>query len=203
MLYYFKWNVKKINIYPFGGVITLNEDIDKPLLSEFIINLSGPLFQEILFVFILILHKYNFITLYNYNLFKHYNFSILVFNLLPIIPLDGYKLFNIILNKFFNFRISYMINIIISIIFLIIFLLIFRQDSSYYFIIIYLIYQLIDNYKNRHYVYNRFILEKKLKKSSYIKYKKIDNIKKMYRNKKNLIKDNGSYITEYRYTNKK
>ena len=57
--------------------------------------------------------------------------------------------------------------------------------------------------KNRYYIYNRFILEKKLKKSSYIKFKKVDNIKKMYRNKRNLIKDDYGYITEYRYINKK
>ena len=46
-------------------------------------------------------------------------------------------------------------------------------------------------------------LEKKLKRSEYKKYKKVDNIKKMYRNKKNLIKLDGSYITEYKYINKK
>ena len=203
MIYYYKWNIKEINIYPFGGVIVLNEEIDKPLLDEFLITVLGPIFQEILFIIIFLLHKYYIVDQYIYNLFFYYNFTILFFNLLPIIPLDGYKLFNIILNKIFNFRLSYIINLFISFIFIFLFIFLFKNDFSYYFIIIYLIYQLIYNYKNRYYIYNRFLLEKKLKKSTYIKYKKVDNIKKMYRNKRNLIKNNGSYVTEYKFINKK
>ena len=202
MLYLYKWNVRKINIYPFGGIISLDDDLDKNLNEELIVSISGPLLQEILFLIIFILYKKNIINEYIFNIFKNYNIAILIFNLLPIIPLDGSKIINVLLNKLFNFRISYMINIVISIIFLFIFILIFKNDTSYYLIISFLIYQIIYYYKNRHYIYNRFILEKKLKKSHYIKYKKIDSIKKMYRNKKNLIKDN-YYKTEYNYINKK
>ena len=202
-LYKYKWNINKINIYPFGGITKLDEKIDKPLNEEFIITLLGPIFQELLFVFIMILYKYNIMNNYYYNLFKNYNISILIFNLLPIIPLDGSKIINIFLNKFFNFRMSYILNIIISIIFLTIFFFFFKSDSSYYLIIVFLIYQIIFYFKNRYIIFNRFILEKRLNKSNYIKYKKINSIKKMYRNKKNLIKDDIGYITEYKYINKK
>ena len=201
-IYKYKWNISKIDIYPFGGVIKLDDKIDKPLKEELIITLMGPLFQELLFIIIFILNKSNIINNYIYNLFCSYNFTILIFNLLPILPLDGSKIFNIILNKFFNFRVSYIINVVTSIIFLFIFGFIFKSDSSYYLIIIFLIYEIIYYYKNRYIIFNRFILEKRLNKSSYIKYKKVNNIKKMYRNKRNLINDNGSYITEYKYINK-
>lgn len=202
-LYLYKWNIKKIIIYPFGGIIILDEKIDKSLKEEFIITIMGPIFQEILYILIVILYKYNYIDNYYFKLFSEYNLSILIFNLLPIIPLDGSKLFNVILNKFLNFRLSYNINISISFIFLILFFIIFRNDSSYYIIIFYLIGQLIYYFKNRYIIFNKFILEKKLRKSEYIKYKKVKNIKDMHRNKRNLINDNGTYITEYRYTNKK
>ena len=33
-LYKYKWNIKEIKIYPFGGVCTLDEKIDKPLKEE-------------------------------------------------------------------------------------------------------------------------------------------------------------------------
>ena len=202
MLYKYKWNISKINIYPFGGVITLNEDIDKDLNEELIISISGPLFQEILFLLVFILFKNNIIDEHIFNLFSDYNITILIFNLLPIVPLDGSKIINVILNKIFNFRMSYIINLVISIIFLFIFIYIFKNDTSYYLIISFLIYQIIYCFKNRHFIYNRFILEKRLKKSNYIKYKKINNIKNMYRNKKNLIRDT-YYKTEYSYINKK
>ena len=202
-LYKYNWNIKKINIYPFGGIIKLDEKIDKPLNEELIITLMGPIMQELLFILIIVLYKHGILNKYYYEIFKNYNIPILIFNLLPIIPLDGFKILNIILNRFFNFRLSYNINIIISIIFIIVFTLVFKNDSSYYLIIIFLIYEVIFHFKNRYIIFNRFILEKKLKKSNYIKYKKINNIKKMYRNKKNLIKDDIGYITEYKYINKK
>lgn len=202
MLSKYNWKVIEINIYPFGGVTKLDEKIDKPLKEELLVSLMGPIFQELLFLFIFVLYKNNFLNTYIYNVFKDYNITILIFNLLPIIPLDGSKILNIILNKIFNFRLSYILNIIISILFLSLFIYVFKNDSSYYLLIVFLIYQILYYYKNRYIIYNRFILEKKLNKSKYIKYKKVNNIKKMYRNKRNLIKDD-YYKTEYNYINKK
>lgn len=199
---YYKWNVKKIDIYPFGGITILDDLIDKPLKEEMIITLMGPIFQEILFIIIFYLYKSYLISDYIYDLFKNYNFSILLFNLLSIIPLDGAKILNIILNKFFNFRISYNINLIISIVTLILFISIYKLDSSYYVIIIFLIFQIIYNIKTRSIVFNKFLLEKRIYKNSYTKIKKIKNIKKMYRNKKHLIKNKNIYVTENMYLNK-
>ena len=203
VLKHYNWNITKIEIYPFGGITHIDDDIDKPLKEEFIITIMGPIFQEILFILIFFIYKLNIINLNTYELFKNYNFMILIFNLLPILPLDGSKILNTLLNKFLNFRLSYNLNIYISILFLLLFIYIFKNDTSYYIITIFLIYQIINYFKNKYYIFNRFLLEKKLRKSSYIKYKKIDNYKKMFRNKRNLIKFNNSYITEYKYTNKK
>lgn len=198
-LYKYKWNIKEIKIYPFGGVCTLDEKIDKPLKEEFIISIMGLIFQELLFLIVFILRKNLIIDSYIYELFKNYNLAIFLFNLLPIIPLDGSKIFNVIVNKIFNFRVSYMINIIISVLFLSIFFIYFKSDTSYYLIIILLLTQIIYNYKNRYIIFNRFILEKKLYKNEYKDFKKIKNIKKMSRNKRHLIKTNNFYVTEKSY----
>lgn len=195
----FNWNINKINIYPFGGVCILDDDIDKPLNEEFLVTIFGPLTQELLFIVIIFLYKNSIIDEYLYTLFKDYNITILLFNLLPIIPLDGSKILNVIINKFCNFRISYMLNIFISIVFLSIFFILFKKDSSYYLIISFLIYQIIYYYKNRHIIFNRFILERSLRKHDFKNYKKINNIKKMHRNKRHFIKINNSYITENKY----
>ena len=116
----FKWNIKKINIYPFGGYTVFDEAINKPFIEELLVFLGGILFQVILFLFFtLIFDKYA----YTYQIFSSYNKTILIFNMIPIIPLDGSKVLNILLNKLFPFKLSHLISIYISYTFIIILLL--------------------------------------------------------------------------------
>ena len=77
---FFKIEVDKIYIYPFGGVSKFNISLNESLLKEFLILIMGPLFQ-IAFYFIIINIDYfnNYI-----NLITVYNYTILLFNLLPI-----------------------------------------------------------------------------------------------------------------------
>ena len=195
----FKWKIKKIIFYPFGGMIIFDDSIDKPLLEEFIITLMGPLFQLITcYVFYILNQKY-IITNYYFELIKNYNFGILIFNILPIVPLDGSKILNILFNKFLSFRKSYIFSIYTSVIILLIFILKIKNDPSYYILIMFLTYQIILNIKNKNYIFNKFILEKKLYNNNYKKYKKIKSIKNMYRNKKHLIYINNMYVTEKHY----
>lgn len=178
----FNWNIDKIYLYPFGGLIKYNEKIDKPFLEEFIIAISGIANQSIVYILCIFIFKNN---TYFFNIIKNYHYSILFFNLIPIIPLDGSKILNIILNKIFNFRKSYIILNIISIVLLIIF--IFKSNFSLLIVILFLIYKIYLNIKNKSILFNRFILEKYL----YDDYKKIciiNNIKNMKRNRKNIIK---------------
>lgn len=201
LMYYYGWNVKKINIYPFGGITVLDELIDKPLKQEMIITLMGPIFQEMLFIIVFFLHKKYIISDYIFELFRNYNFSILLFNLLPIVPLDGSKILNVILNKFFNFRLSYTLGIVISIMILIPCIFLFKLDYSYYVIIMFLAFQIFYNIKSKKIVYKRFILEKILYKNNYTSIKKVKNVNKMYRNKKHIIKVKNNYVTEKGYFN--
>ena len=50
MAVYYKWNLDKISIYPFGGCVKFNEKINKPIKEEFIILISGPLMQIFFFI---------------------------------------------------------------------------------------------------------------------------------------------------------
>ena len=200
--YIFKWNIHKINIYPFGGLIKYDDIIDKPLIEEFLIAICGPLNQWILFSIIYLLYKNYYISDYYYNSFYNYHITMFIFNLLPIIPLDGSKILNIILNKIFNFKISYKVLSIISLIFLLLFINFFKNNYTYIIVILFLIYELINYIKNKNYIFNRFILEKYLYKNKYTSIKKINSINKMKRNKKHIIKNNNMYITEKEYINK-
>ena len=181
----FKWNIDKIYLYPFGGLIKYNEKIDKPFKEELLIAISGILNQFLVYLLFLLLNKYYFISDYFFNIIKNYNYSIILFNLIPIIPLDGSKILNIILNKLFNFRKSYIILNILSIILLIIF--IFKSNISLIIVILFLIYKIYLNIKNKEFIFNRFVLEKYLYPDDYKDIYIINNIKDMKRNKKHII----------------
>ena len=184
--YLFKWNISSINIYPFGGLIIYNDKIDKSLKEELLVTIAGPINQCLLYLLIYILNNNLIISNYIYTIFKNYHYSILLFNLLPIIPLDGSKILNVILNKVFDFRLSYVFLLIISVIFTLVFIISFN-NKSYILIIMFIIYKAYIYIKERKIIYSRFILEKYLYKNKYKKYLFINNIKKMKRNKRHII----------------
>ena len=142
--------------------------------------------QLLVYLIFFLLYKNNIINNYFFNILKNYNYSILFFNLIPIIPLDGSKILNIILNKIFSFRRSYILLNIISVLLLIIF--IFKSNGGLLIVILFLIYKIYLNVKERNLIFNRFILEKYLYKDDYKKICFIKEIKDMKRNKKNIKK---------------
>ena len=115
---FFKWKIDKINIGVAGGYITYDEVIDKPFKEEFLIGISGFLFQFILFIVSLILYRNNLIDYKIFFLIKKYNISIFIFNLIPIHPLDGSKLLNILFNIFLPYKKSLKLTNILSILFI-------------------------------------------------------------------------------------
>ena len=191
-----KINVKNIIIYPYGGITKLDDIIDIDFSKESLISISGIVIQSIYFLLIYVLYRNQLIRDYTYNIFYRYHYSMLIFNLIPIYPLDGSKILNIIINKLFNFRFSTIILIIISIINMIVISFIYNINYSYIMIICVLINYLIDYIKNIDYLYNRFLLEKYLYKRKYNNNKIIKNYNKMYRNTNHIIKNNKKYTKE-------
>ena len=96
-----KVNVKKIIIYPYGGLTKIEDKIDLYLKKELLISTSGIMIQVVYFLLITLLYKNNIIREYTYNIFKNYHYAMLIFNLIPIYPLDGSKILNILINKIF------------------------------------------------------------------------------------------------------
>jgi len=107
----FKWNIDKIIILPFGGLTKYNEIINKPLIEEFLISISGIIFQIIFYLLIK-----NYISYNDYVILKNYNYAILFFNLLPIYPLDGGRLFNMLFSLVFPYKKSLYLSIYLSMI---------------------------------------------------------------------------------------
>ena len=82
------YKLERIVFYPLGGVTIFNLPINISLKKEFLILVMGPVMQIIGYV---ILKRYfPFINIYHYTL--------LIFNLLPLYPLDGGRIINILFN---------------------------------------------------------------------------------------------------------
>ena len=185
----FKWNIKRIVILPFGMLLKFEDNLNKPLKEEFIISIMGIIFQTIFIIFI-----------HNEYLLLASN-SILLFNLLPIYPLDGAKILNILLNKITSFKNSYFLTLLISYI-SIIFLLSFFIINKIFFLVlalIPLIFNLFRLVENRNYIFNKFLLERYLFNFNFKKKIVIKTVKDMKRDYYHFIKKDNKLIGEKLY----
>lgn len=186
----FKWKIEKVIILPFGAVTIFHEDLNRKIKEEFWIVIMGPIFQ-IVFTFIVYYFSLN-------DDFLYYSLVILFFNLLPIFPLDGSKLFNLFLNKFISFKRSHLVLIWVSI--LSILFLIFKVEVSLIFslIILFLSVRILKEIKDHNSIFNRFLLERYLNEYHFLKVKKIHSMRleKMMRDYNHLFYDGNKYVSE-------
>lgn len=183
----FNINISKIRILPFGSIIISDIKYNEKSLIKFLIAISGILFQIILFLIFNISFNIGFINHLTLNIFNKYNTFIIIFNLLPIVPLDGSKIIESVLENIFYYKIAIYLKNIISFVCLIV--LLFYNGLSLdllniLFISIYTSYEEILNIK---FIYNKFLLERYLYKYKYRKIKYVSNINKMYKNRLNFI----------------
>ena len=195
----FNYKINSINIYPFGGITNYENKINSNSYKDLLIFLGGIIFNLLIYLIVYLINKTNIFSIYTYNLFLKYNTSIILFNLLPIIPLDGYLIFNYFFNKVVCFRYSYYISFIVSIIFLIIFILInyiYKIDN--YMIICFLIYKLVMYLKDYKYIYHKFLLERYLYNLSFKKIVKERNIriKNLYKNRHHYFFIDNNWVDE-------
>ena len=179
----FKWKIDKIKIMPFGLITIFEEYLNRPMIEEFIILIMGPIFQLINFII------FKDITPY----FKYYNYGLFIFNMLPIYPLDGYKLFSILLNKVIPYKKTIRISLIISILCLTLFI---KKDLIYLVILLLLLKGIIKEFRNIDFTYNKFLLERYTHNFKFKKRKIIKCINKMYRDCLHLIMEDNNLITE-------
>lgn len=160
----FHYKILNITIYPFGGITKINKDLNTPIYKELLIASGGVIFQLILFLII----NYLPLSIYFKSNFIKYNFSILFFNLLPIIPLDGSVILNSFLNMIFSYKKSYYIYFFISVIgiFLYLFTNIWFSLNNYLIISLFII-KTIYAWKNYKFLLNRFLLERYINKYEY------------------------------------
>ena len=194
-----KIEIDKIYIYPLGGITKLNMNLNTNPLQESLVLLAGPILQLVFYaIYQLILPEYQ-------SLIEFYNYQILFFNLLPIYPLDGGKILNIIVSSKVPYKLSLKYSIFISYILLIIIILnnINNLKLNLLIMIFLLLYKLIREGSNIQTLYNKFLLERYLHNYKFKDTVIINDINEFHRNKSHIIKEKGKYWREKDFLNKK
>lgn len=169
MATFFNWRIQHIVLWIFGGVMKTEEHGHTSIKEEICVTIAGP-FQHIL------IYMTTFaiagwggavtpilppsIT----DLIFYYNTVILLFNLIPIWPLDGGKLLFSSLSLLKPYRQAYNVTIIFSIIASIALLMMPLFVTSFtlssFFIFIFLLMENRTEWKHRYYVFIRFLLKR-------------------------------------------
>lgn len=126
----FKKKIKRITLTLIGGVIEIKGN-NLSFLKEFIINISG-----ILMNIILLLLSFKIKNIYYKELIYNFNMLMILINILPIYPLDSFRIFEDIIYCYYKSLKSFKNVILISLFCSIVFLIFGIFKKSYGLIII-------------------------------------------------------------------
>ncbi|MGE6629075.1 M50 family metallopeptidase [Bacillus sp. NPDC077027] len=161
---YYHWRIKRIFLLPFGGTVEVEEHGNRPLKEELAVILCGPLQHIPLQLVAWFLLEASLLSSDLFAVFTFYNMAILLINLLPIWPLDGGKLFFLLLSAFYPFQRAHTLVLKASLCFFILLalclLLLAPLQLSVWSLLVFLGYSLLMEYKQRHFIHVRFLLER-------------------------------------------
>ncbi|GAB7054940.1 MULTISPECIES: M50 family metallopeptidase [Paenibacillus] len=87
----FGWRVKEVQLLPFGGVAVVEEPGGVPAVQDLVVALAGPLQNLWMMLVAVVLTAYGLLPAEWGAYFVKANLLIALFNLLPVLPLDGGK----------------------------------------------------------------------------------------------------------------
>lgn len=125
---YYKYEVSEITIFPFGFYSRISNLDYASSFELFMMMLGGLMMHFFFYIFLIFLYKFDNISISYYEYLQNINLSILMFNIIPIYPLDGGRCMFSIVRMFFNYKISKMIIYFISFI-IIIYLFVYANIS--------------------------------------------------------------------------
>ncbi len=189
----------KIDLYPFGGITKIEKPINSSINKEILISLAGVFFQSLLYGIFFLLFNFGSLSISSYQFLWKANTFILVFNLLPIVPLDGSITIHSLLEKVFSFEKAFFWYEMISFLSFFLFCIgnyYFHFDN--YFVCGVLCMQFFLLKKEEKYYIKRFYLERYLKEYPYKRIKNENGIdlKKLKKETLHFFWDKEKYVHE-------
>ena len=189
----FRVKVKEIQFLPIGFYLKIDDLELEKLYKQILVLSAGPLSYFISYLVLKIMYKYDIISIYGYEDGKISNLFILLFNLLPIYPLDGERIIEAILTPYLNEYKLRVFRICISIISLVIastFLVTLGEIVTLVFLYFVTIISIVNF--NKEYL---FSLIKRLNKKMNNKVR-INDKKEIFRLSDNYYLKNGNLMNE-------
>lgn len=158
----FKWRIHHIMLWVFGGVMETDEHGNRPIWQEMIVTLAGPVQHLFIYGLIFMLQQADVFSPYIMDTMLYYNTIILIFNLLPIWPLDGGKMLLLLFSAMLPYKKAYNYTIIFSMIVsaFLVCLQFFPFTLTSFLIMLFLFVENRKEWKQRYYVFIRFLLNR-------------------------------------------
>ena len=140
---------KRITLTMIGGFIDLDSYQHLKTIPQLIINLSGVIVNLVIILIFKVI-KLNFLDNNIIVIIINYNMLMVILNLLPISPLDGYKILNTFLQIIFDEEYTKDCLYYLSLIFLVVItiILFILKLYGYYLIVIFLLFRTIKEKRN-------------------------------------------------------
>lgn len=161
---HFNWRIKAIQILPFGGSVETEEYGNKSMREELLVILAGPIQHLWLVGVAYLMYTFSFVSFELYQQFFYMNSAVMLFNLLPIWPLDGGKLLFLGLSLKRSFidahRLTILLSTAIAILGFFYILLTAPLNLNAWIIAGFIIFTLVMEWKQRYFAFIRFLLER-------------------------------------------
>ena len=166
---FLKLKVKEISLFMFGGVTIFDEDLNLNIFKEIVVVVMGPVVQMLFYILVYYLYTKGFVGVNTMKKVSKINLLLISFNLLPILPLDGGKILNNILDLILSYDLAHKVSLAVSFLAL---PLVFLFDNKLIIILVFvsLSMRLFEELKCHKFRINKLLLERKLKG---IKFKKV------------------------------
>ncbi len=169
----FAWRITEIQLLPFGGVAVVEEHGSTPAWEEIVVALAGPLQNGFMIIFALVMQRLGVWSDDWSDYFIQANIIIALFNLLPILPLDGGKVIQSLFSLWFNYyqtlRYGSWLSIMMSSIMILGACLHMNTVGIRFNLLMigcFLLFSNIFQHRNLHYQFIRFLMNRAMRASS-------------------------------------
>lgn len=196
--YFLKLKVKEISLFMFGGVTIFDEDLNLNIFKELLVVVMGPVVQMLFYMIVYYLYTKGFVSVNTMKKVSTINLILLEFNLLPILPLDGAKILNNILDLILSYDLAHKVSLAVSFLAL---PLVFLFDNKLIIIlvVISLLLRLFEEINWHKFRINKLLLERKLKGIKFKKIREFESLTKVKRNVTYYRFINGIKTYDYQY----